>query len=162
MFGDDIISVCCKVKLADVCVELSKEDTDFQQVASNVFSVLPDVSDSVGVHLLNKIAVFSVFHLLKAGVYDFVGASFYPEEEDLLDIKIEGQSPTTADFCEIQETLQRKLEMEGSLPETPVAFENVVKAIVKKRPKSAPEEVRRQVRPMSAGAKFCAKTTDDL
>ena len=129
---------------------------------ANVPNQISDVSDSIGTHLLNKIAVFSIFHLLKAGVYDFVGASFYPEEEDLLDIKIEGQSPTTADFCEIQETLQRKLEMEGSLPETPVAFENVVKAIVKKRPKSAPEEVRRQVRPMSAGAKFCAKTTDDL
>ena len=117
---------------------------------------------ALGVHLLNKIAVFSVFHLLKAGVYDFIGASFYPEEEDLLDIKIEGQSPTADDFCEIQETLQRKLEMKGSLPQTPVAFENVVKAIVKKRPKSAPEEVRRQVRPMSAGTKFHAKTTDDL
>lgn len=84
-----------------------------------------------------------LFHLLKDGVYDFVGASFYPEEEDLLDVKIEGQSPTADDFCEIQETLQRKLEMNGGLPKNPVAFENVVKAIVKKRPKSAPEEVRR-------------------
>lgn len=123
---------------------------------------MSDVSDSVGVHLLNKIAVFSVFHLLKEGVYDFVGASFYPEDEDLLDIRIEGQSPTTSDFCEIQETLQIKLEMEESLPETPVAFENVVKAIVRQRSKSAPEEMRGQVRLKSGGTELRAKTTDDL
>lgn len=132
LFEDDIISVCCKATLGDIYRELSKKDTNFQQVTSDVFDVLPDVSDSDKVHLLNKIAVLCIFHLLKTGVYDFVGASFYPEEEDLLDIKIDGQSPTADDFCEIQETLQRNWEMKGSLPKTPAAFEDVVRAVVKK------------------------------
>lgn len=162
LFGDTSVGVCCKEKLATVCTELGKKETNFKQVASHVFSVLPDISDSDAVYLLNKIVVFSVFHLLKKGKYDFVEASFYPEEKDLLDVKIGGQSPTTDEFCEIQETLQRKLEDEGSLPETPVAFEDAVKAIIKKRPKLAPERVCVQVRPKSSGAKFRAKTTDDL
>ncbi|MDR1561420.1 MAG: hypothetical protein LBS23_03640 [Holosporaceae bacterium] len=162
LFGDDSISVCCKAKLAAVCAELSKEETDFRQVISNVFSVLPEVSDNDGVHLLNKIAVLSAFHLLKKGVYDFIGASFCPEEEDLSDIKIEGQSTTPSDFREIQDTLLQKLETTGSLPDTSDAFEDVVKAIVKRRPRSAPESMGRQVRPKSADARLRAKTTDDL
>ncbi|OUM64763.1 hypothetical protein PIROE2DRAFT_8375 [Piromyces sp. E2] len=77
-------------------------------------------NDSISVCCKEKLAnvtVFSVFHLLKDGIYDFVGASFYPEDEDLIGIKIEDQSPTATEFCEI-------------LPETPIAFENVVKTIV--------------------------------
>ncbi|MDR1560770.1 MAG: hypothetical protein LBS23_00210 [Holosporaceae bacterium] len=163
LFGDSSIEVSCKARLAAVSAELSKEEgIDFQQVTSDVFDVLPEVSNSAGTHLLNKIAVFSVFHLLKSGVYNFVGASFYPEEEDLADIKIEGQPLTSSDFREIQETLQRRLETEGKLPRTSIAFENVVKTIVKRRPTSALEILHGQPRLKSADATLRAKATDNL
>ncbi|MDR0581077.1 MAG: hypothetical protein LBG04_03130 [Holosporaceae bacterium] len=82
---------------------------DYGQVCSIVMSVLPSFSHKEE-RVLSKILTFSLFHVLKEDVYDFIGSSFYPEDEDLDAIMLEGKKLTSVEFIQIQAVLEKDLE----------------------------------------------------
>ena len=78
---------------------------DYRQICSIGVNILPSFSGNNKV-LLNKILIYSLFHLFKEDIYDFVGISFYPEDKDLDAITLDGEKLTSKEFVHIQNILE--------------------------------------------------------
>lgn len=121
-----------KSKLVLIDSELQKTEgsvVDYKKICSETMNVLPSfLGDDE--RILSKILVFSIFHVLKEGIYDFIGSSFYPKEPDLESIILDGTILTPSEFMRIQTLLEEKLE-DGSLDGS--SFHAVLGTLVEER-----------------------------
>ncbi|MDR0581076.1 MAG: hypothetical protein LBG04_03125 [Holosporaceae bacterium] len=110
--SNDIMLNWSKNKLAKARNALNQETIsveDHKKICSIILSVLPGFSGDIEKQL-NKILTPSLMHLLNAGIYDFIGSSFYPEECDLETIMLDGEKLTPEEFLQIQQALEEDIE----------------------------------------------------
>lgn len=110
--SDNIMLISCKEKLLSAVDIFGKDDIsseDYGAVYSNLVGVIPEFSGADKI-LLDKILVFSLFHLLNIGSYVSIGSSFIPSDEELESITLDGTPLTQSEFVKIQSTLDQDTE----------------------------------------------------
>lgn len=127
--SDNLMMNWCKKELEKVHAILVKPTVsveEYKKIYSIASEILPEFSGK-DKKILKKILSVSIFKLLDHGVYNFIGSSFYPDEEDLENIKIDGKSVTSEEFLQIQ----RILEEEFSAGRSSEAFTKAKNSIVR-------------------------------
>lgn len=108
--SDNMMMDWCKKELEKVHAILVKPTIsveEYEKMYSITSEILPEFSGK-DKKILKKILSVSIFKLLDHGVHNFIGSSFYPDEEDLESIKIDGKSVTPEEFLQIQHILEEE------------------------------------------------------
>lgn len=110
--SSNIMLIDCKKKLSSIAGIFEKDDIsseDYGAVYSDLVGVIPEFLGANKI-LLDKILVFSLFHLLNIGSYVSIGSSFIPSDEELESITLDETTLTQSEFVRIQNMLNQDAE----------------------------------------------------